>query len=131
MVWARVTSAVSRGHTKETSLQDVLKRLDQQFLSLITEEGSSSICSMVLHINKIIKTFQELSTSSDSVLAADIGTESESDLDTSCPRFKPLWKSSVTTQDCQKSRTNTSRINHSLHSDFVHPIKIIEILLFV
>ena len=39
-----------------------------------------------------------------------------------CPRFKPLWKSSDTTQDCHKSRTIASRVNHSLHSDFVHRI---------
>ena len=41
---------------------------------------------------------------------------------TPCPRFKPLWKSSDTIRDCQKSRTITSRANHSLCSDFVHSI---------
>ena len=38
------------------------------------------------------------------------------------PRFRPLCKSSDTTRVCHKSRTITSRANHSLHSDFVHPI---------
>ena len=54
MVWARVKSAASRGYSKEISLQDVRTRLDQQFLSLNTDEGSSANSSIVLHVDKII-----------------------------------------------------------------------------